>query len=108
MAADGVTFSPELRAFVDGEDWTCAKTMPQWPHEYLVRERVDDGSFVCLVKHIREHGYEGHFYARALTYYDEDGMTYWTMGAPLEETTIINRCRKEDTYEVRKAEGRLP
>jgi hypothetical protein len=30
------------------------------------------------------------------------------MGAPLEETTIVNRCRKEDTHEVREAEGRLP
>ena len=29
-------------------------------------------------------------------------------GAPVEETTIINRCKKEDTYEVRLAEGRLP
>ena len=39
---------------------------------------------------------------------DEDGLTYWTMGTPIEETIIINRCKKEDTYEVRLAEGRLP
>ena len=30
------------------------------------------------------------------------------MGAPVEETTIINRCQKENTYEVRFKEGRLP
>ena len=36
------------------------------------------------------------------------GLTYWTMGAPVEETTIINRCQKENTYEVRFKEGRLP
>lgn len=35
-------------------------------------------------------------------------LTYWTMGAPVEETIIINRCRKEETYEVRLAEGMLP
>jgi len=29
------------------------------------------------------------------------------MGAPLEETTIINRCRKEDTYEYRLLNGTL-
>jgi hypothetical protein len=29
------------------------------------------------------------------------------MGAPVEETIIINRCKKENTYEVRLAE-RLP
>lgn len=24
---------------------------------------------------------------------------YWTMGAPLKQTTIINRCNKKDSYE---------
>ena len=33
---------------------------------------------------------------------------YWTMGAPLEETVIINRCRKEDTFESRSKNGTLP
>ena len=98
----------ELREFIGQETWTYAKTMPEWPHEYIVRERVDEGLFVQLVKHIRAHGYEGTFYSRKITYFDEDGLTYWTMGAPVEETIIINRCKKEDTYEVRLAEGRLP
>ena len=101
-------FPPELREFVDRETWTYAKTMPKWPHEYLVRERVDEDHFVQLVKHIRSQGYEGTFYSRKITYYDEDGLTYWTMGAPVEETIIINRCKKENTYEVRRDEGRLP
>ena len=104
-----MTFPPELREFVDRETWTYAKTMPKWPHEYLVRERVgDEGLFVKLIEHIRSRGYEGTFYSRKITYYDEDGLTYWTMGAPVEETIIINRCRKENTYEVRRDEGRLP
>jgi hypothetical protein len=30
------------------------------------------------------------------------------MGAPVEETLIINRCQKESTYEVQLAAGRLP
>jgi len=30
------------------------------------------------------------------------------MGAPVEETIIINRCKKENTYEVRLANGTLP
>ena len=98
----------DSRDFVDSETWTYAKTMPEWPHEYIVRERVDEDLFVQLVEHIRAHGYEGTFYRRKITYFDEDGLTYWTMGAPVEETTIINRCNKEDTYEVRLAEGRLP
>jgi len=103
-----MSFPQELRDFVNRETWTYAKTMPEWPHEYIVRERVDEELFVQLVKHIRAHGYEGNFYRREITYYDEDGLTYWTMGVPVEETEIVNRCKKEDTYEVRLAEGRLP
>jgi hypothetical protein len=87
-----VTFPPELRTFVDEQLWTFAKTMPQWPHEYIVRDRVDERLFEDLVRHIRAYGQEGRFYLKVITYYDEAGMAYWTMGAPLHETTIINRC----------------
>ena len=101
-------FPRELRTFVDGRLWTFAKTMPQWPHEYIVRDLVDERLFVRLVEHIRAHGYEGHFYQKTIIYCEEAGMVYWTMGAPVVETTIINRCRREDTYEARRKAGTLP
>jgi hypothetical protein len=75
---------------------------------YIVRRNVDEALFVRLVEHIRAHGYVGRFYSRSSTYFDSDALTYWTMGAPIDQTTIVNRCRKEDTFEVRLAEGRLP
>ena len=103
-----MSFPKELLAFVKEQEWVFAKTMPKWPHEYIVRERVDQELFEHLVRHIRTHGYEGRFYQKTLTYYDEGGITYWTMGAPLEETTVINRCREEDTYERRLQNGTLP
>jgi hypothetical protein len=34
-------FPEELRQFMNAERWTYAKTMPDWPHEHLVRSRVD-------------------------------------------------------------------
>ena len=108
MTNQNVSFPQFLRAFVDGAAWTFAKTMPEWPHEYIVRTRVDGELFEQLVRHVREHGQEGRFYQKVLTYYEEAGMTYWTMGAPIEETTIVNRCRSEDTYERRLANGTLP
>jgi hypothetical protein len=100
--------SDALRTFVDSCRWTFAKTMPLWPHEYIVRDRRDYKLFVELVQHIRQHGYEGRFYAKPITYFDEDGLVYWTMGAPVEETVIVNRCPKENTYEVRLRNGALP
>jgi len=108
MMSESVKLPGALRDFVDTAEWTFAKTMPEWPHEYLVRERVDENLFVRLVRHIRQYGFEGRFYQRTLTYFAEDGLLYWTMGAPIEETTIINRCKKEDTYECRLQKGTLP
>ena len=98
----------DLRHLVDSSEWTFAETMPEWPHEYIVREPVDEDLFLHLVRHIRDNGYEGKFYRRSITYYDDGGLVYWTMGAPLAETTIINRCRKEDSYESRLLAGTLP
>ena len=102
------SFPEDLRRFVEEEKWTYAKTMPKWPHEYIVRERVDEEMFVRLVKHIRANGYPGRFYKNKITYYEEDGMVYWTMGAPLRITIIINRCEREQTFEYRQVHGTLP
>jgi hypothetical protein len=103
-----VALPDALQEFIASSKWTYAKTMPEWPHEYIVRECVDENLFVQLVRHIRANGYEGKFYRKGITYFDEGRMIYWTMGAPLEETTIINRCKKENSYEYRLLKGTLP
>lgn len=101
-------FPEDLRCFVKEEKWTYAKTMPEWPHEYIVRERVDEALFEAMVKHIRKYGYKEQFYNKTITYFAEGGMIYWTMGAPIDETIIINRCKEEDSYENRRKSGTLP
>ena len=97
-----------VRNFVESTKWTFAKTMPEWPHEYLVRDRVDQERFEELVRHIRAHGFEGRFYQKAITYFAEGGFLYWTMGNPIENTKIINRCKEADSYENRLLNGTLP
>ena len=64
--------------------------------------------FERRVAHIRAHGSESAFYQRVLIYLEDAGLLYWTMGAPIPETTIINRCRKEDSYAYRLRHGTLP
>lgn len=82
--------------------------MPAWPHEYIVRSNVDDALFDELVVHIRANGAERKFYRKALLYFEDRGLLYWTMGEPLDETIIVNRCRREDSYEERLRNGTLP
>lgn len=106
--SEPISLPDSLRNFVNASQWTFAKTMPKWPHEYIVREQVDEDLFLQLVRHIRAHGYLGKFYQKSITYFDEAGMLYWTMGAPLEETIIVNRCMKENSYECRLLNGTLP
>ena len=102
-------FSKELKDFINSSKWIFAKTYAAtWPHHYIVRERVDEDLFIQMVEHIRRFGYEGRFYKMKLIYFEEDGYVYWTMGAPIEETSIINRCTKENTYEYRLKMGTLP
>jgi hypothetical protein len=101
-------FCAKVEEFIKVVIWIHAKTMPLWPHEYIVRDKVDMRLFMDMVRHIREFGYRGSFYNTTLTYFEYAGFVYRTMGAPIKETTIINRCRFEDTYSERLKNGTLP
>ena len=87
-------FTCELKQFIESVKWTYAKNIPDWPHYYIIRAKVDEILFVKLVKHIRLYGYQGAFYKMIYTYFEEEGLIYWTMGNPVDVTTIINRAKK--------------
>lgn len=88
------------RAYIAKARWQFAKTMPQWPHEYTVRAwRPDlERGFFDFVVRIRRDGVVKPWPRDAATpryhhsYLELDGWEYWTMGAPLPETTVINRA----------------
>lgn len=93
----------KLKNFIIEQNWIFAKTYAEtWPHEYIVKERVDNDKFIELAYHIDQFGYEDYFYKMKQTYFDYDGFTYWHM------ENIINRCIEKDTFHRRKLEGRLP
>jgi len=101
--------SNNLKLFVGSQNWIFAKTYAKtWPHEYIVRDQVDEALFVELAEHIRSNGYVGKFYKMDITYFDENGVVYWTMGDPIETENIINRCTKEQSYEYRLKHNDLP
>ena len=79
--------------FINTSTWTFAKTMPQWPHYYIVRNTQNEKDFVALVEYIRGNGKPGPFLDKTYIYLELDGWKYWTMGNPIIETTVINRCK---------------
>lgn len=74
--------------------------MADMPHEYTVKETGDGRgtalsceSFEWFVVHIREHGVWGSYRDLPPTLRLTIGpYYYWTMGAPVKETTIVNRA----------------
>ncbi len=86
------------RDFVQRREWREAVTYRETaPHEYIVREweAGDQGSqdfdrFIVMTRHF---GYADFYYKLRHIYWTVDQFKYWTMGWPVEETTVINRAR---------------
>lgn len=99
--------------FVTESGWRYAKTMPKCPHEYTVRDlspggakttAMGDEEFEWFVRLIREKGELAEWGGQVRPYLRVGSYKYWTMGAPVEETTIINRepVTEEAWAELRK------
>jgi hypothetical protein len=84
-----------IAAYAERVGWSFAKTMPEDPHQYALREKAAgvglEGDFEWLVLAIREHGYRQRYGATKYTYLAIDGERLWSMGNPLPETTVLNR-----------------
>lgn len=79
--------------FLEGGNWIFAKTMPQNPHHYILRKNCDDNAFDSVVDFIRKNGYKESFKGRNYTMFNANGYKYWTMGAPISETILVNRSK---------------
>lgn len=70
--------------------------MPQNPHEYTLRKNWHQPEdWEAVVQFIRDHGYRIKFGKVWYKVLDINGMRYWTMGAPLKITILINRAKLE-------------
>lgn len=73
--------------------WIYAKTMPTAPHWYTLRKTwTDDAAFVAVVEAIRTYGYPERYKQSQYIRLNINGMKYWTMGAPVPATILINRA----------------
>ena len=85
----------KIRGMIARFRWTFAKTMPWAPHEYIVRGEcpLTEEEFLYFIDMQRRFGVHERWGSYNLPYLYIDNYKYWTMGAPYEETTIINRAR---------------
>ncbi len=89
---DLVFTTDDARASIANVRWQFAKTMPQWPHEYTVREWRHDlerefFEFVALIRDgvVRPWPRDAASPRYHHTYLELHGGEYWTMGAPVAE-----------------------
>jgi len=84
-----------FRGYIENVRWQFAKTYANtWPHEYTVRDWRPDigGEFTWAAQYIRDQGMPEPFFKKIHIYLSFDGWKYWTMGNPIDETTVINRA----------------
>ena len=92
----------KLRSMISRCKWTFAKTMPFAPHEYIVKDKcpLTTEEFEYFVSMQREHGVKERWGKYNHPYLYIDDYKYWTMGAPMEETTVINRAKTSAVNDV--------
>lgn len=84
----------EVASILSKANFTFAKTMKQIPHCWSVRkEWRSQILFEKVVKYIRENGVDEYFMGKRYTYFYANKHKYWTMGAPIKKTKIINRAK---------------
>ncbi len=73
--------------------FTFAKTMPDNPHSYTLRNHWKaEIPFEEVVQYIRDNGYHRMFYSTEYTYFQIGEYEYWTMGDTLRNTRLINKA----------------
>ncbi len=83
-----------FQTWVDSVRWQFAKTYAKKaPHEYTITEWKPelDATFKQFVLFIRQNGQIDLYHGHPFTVLYMNGWKYWTMGSPVEETTLINR-----------------
>lgn len=86
-----------IRKYIAAVEWRFAKSMPTVPHCYTVKAWNAHlaGEFEWFVQFIRDVGIVQPWGRYRNSYLYVDGLKYWTMGAPIADTILINRADPE-------------
>ena len=82
-------FDPEV--FIARAPWQVAKTMPEIPHEYIVRWQMPRHEFEAFARHVLEQGRLGRWFRVERRYFDVGDHRYWVMTTDVSEAMVINR-----------------
>lgn len=78
-----------IRKFISRYTWKFAKTMPEIPHNYIVRDPLtedDKKIFDIFNEFIKKNGYTEKFYSKEYKYYNIGEHKYWV------DENILNRA----------------
>ena len=85
--------------FIAEVKWRYAKTMPRWPHWYVMKQwnPEREAEFMELVRLVFDEGSDQQWGTgdceRTVRYYYAGDHKYWVMDPTIETTDLINRAR---------------
>ena len=81
----------ELQLRLERCFWKYARTLSHNPHHYTLRDKWTDGSFDEIVEAVRHYSVDERFGKTIYQICYLGNFKYWSMGAPIEETILINK-----------------
>jgi hypothetical protein len=82
----------DVRRWLESQRWIFARSRADNPHEYCLRREADsDATFERIVQFIREYGSPYPWWGAVFDQLPLGDHCYWTMGASIENTVLINR-----------------
>lgn len=86
----------KLRELIARCEWRFAKSMPENPHDYIVKGKcaLTDEEFEYFVRMQRKHGVEGPWSNHTEQFLHINGYKYWTPSGPEAKVNLIDRAEE--------------
>lgn len=86
----------EAIEIIERFNWKFARSMPQIPHEYTVKNKADkrdSEDYEKLYTYIFDNHYIRYFFRKPYKYCDIGEYSYWILTDDITESIIINRAK---------------